>query len=720
MRVRYRIDTHRARLSSAVAVAFIAAVALLTPIPVSAAAPVSFQASGMDGGGLVNAIAFDPRTPGVVIAGGDNSGIFRSADYGQTWSSVNTGVADTRESQIADIEFSPTVAGTIYAAAGFHGTGGGLLVSTDDGLTWDVRSSVPQFSGSANNGVPVVPATHPRSTGTLLQIDGAGGYLYAATFDEGVMRSSDDGATWETLGLGGEYLRSLALDPIDPDVLYASTYGNGVWKTTSATGDGSFARIGAAPAMVEDLAFVGTDLFAVGPGGLFRTSDGGAGWVQLGAGQLPTTGTGPASSIPTWFTVTGFQACGQTTLYVGGQFKGMNSVMVSHDGGASWASMLSGATMQTSEGGPGGPVWWLAGNPQAAFGGSGFLTTQIALDLGSFSGGCAPQRILVAGRAGIRGTTDAGANWYPMVRGLGVTVIRGIAADPNVPGRVYVAPADWGFASSTDGGATMLRNSPGAQVFDAFGVALDPTTTPSTVYLATGQFSSNTGEIWSNPDPAAGGPWVNEGLDAAGGTRPTAVAVGRVGGSTVILAMTVSSGIWRKASGTWTLVNGQIGAGAQASFSWVPGSSIVYFYDHSSGVWRSTDAGQTWVNIWDEPSTFDLTGYVAADPRDPSRLYVSVGRVGLFRLDGASVGTVGTGEIVPQEIGTFLAPGPIAVGPDGAVPPSTWPRISEVRTCASRPTWGRRGPRSVMRPTSRPEGSFGACRWVPTPPSGWG
>ena len=135
----------------------------------------------------------------------------------------------------------------------------------------------------------------------------------------------------------------------------------------------------------------------------------------------------------------------------------------------------------------------------------------------------------------------------------------------------------------------------------------------------------------------------------------------------MILAMTESSGIWRKASGTWTLVNGQIGGGAQASFSWVPGSSVVYFYDHSAGVWRSTDAGQTWVNIWAQPSTFDLTGYVAADPRDPSRLYVSVGRVGLFRLDGATVGTVGTGEIVPQPVGVFLAPGPIAVRSDGAV-----------------------------------------------------
>ena len=39
----------------------------------------------------MNVVAFDPRTPGVVIAGGDNSGIYRSTDDGQTWSPVNTG-----------------------------------------------------------------------------------------------------------------------------------------------------------------------------------------------------------------------------------------------------------------------------------------------------------------------------------------------------------------------------------------------------------------------------------------------------------------------------------------------------------------------------------------------------------------------------------------------------------------------------------------------------
>lgn len=149
-----------------------------------------------------------------------------------------------------------------------------------------------------------------------------------------------------------------------------------------------------------------------------------------------------------------------------------------------------------------------------------------------------------------------------MMRGLGLTVIRGVASDPHDPGRVYIAPADWAFASTTDGGASMTRNAPAAQVFDAFGVAVDPSTTPSTVHLATGQFSSNTGEIWSNPDPASGGGWTNEGFAAAGGTRPTAVAVNRVGGQQVIVVMAQSSGIWRKAGGVWSRVNTNVGGAA--------------------------------------------------------------------------------------------------------------------------------------------------------------
>jgi photosystem II stability/assembly factor-like uncharacterized protein len=638
-----------------------------TPIAARATGSTTFEPTGLDGGGLVNVVAFDPSNPGVVIAGGDNSGIYRSTDGGQSWSSANAGMSTRLQIQVASIAFSPTVVGKVYAAVGFQGTGGGLLVSTDDGRTWSLRSSVPQFSASINTDASGLPPRHPRSTGTLLQFDDAEGFIYAATFQDGVMRSDDDGDTWTTLGLAGEHLRSLAMDPADPHVLYASAYGDGIWKTTTASTTGTFSKLTNAPAIAEDLAFVGSGLYAVGPNGLFRSWDGGAIWTELGAGQLPDGAVPGSVLMPTWFTVTGYVACGETVLYVGGQGKGPDSLMVSLDAGATWSSLVSDpAAVHPTEGGPGGPNWWLAGNVLATFAGPNYVTTQIAVD--PAPAGCERQRILVAGRAGVFGTTDAGANWYPMTRGLGLTVVREIAADPNVPGRVYAAIADWGFISSTDAGVTVVRNAP-PKVFDAFGVAVDPSTTPGTVYLATGRFGSNpAGEIWSDPDPASGDPWTNEGLgDATGDLRPVGLAVNEVGGSPVILAVVEGSGIWRKQGGTWTLVDPSVNGGAQLSFSWIPGSSVAYLYDHGTGIWRSNDAGLTWTKTWARPSPFDMTGYVAADPRDPSRLYASVGEVGLFRLDDANVGSVEGGQIAPQPVGELPFPGPIAVRSDGAV-----------------------------------------------------
>ena len=349
--------------------------------------------------------------------------------------------------------------------------------------------------------------------------------------------------------------------------------------------------------------------------------------------------------------------------------------MMSGDAGATWSPLLGAAGIRQTVGGPSGPTWWLSTNQLATLGGSNYLATQIALDPASAGAGCTRQRVLVAGRAGVFGTTDAGANWYPMMRGLGLTVIRGVASDPNAPGRVYVAPADWAFASSTDGGASMTRNAP-AQVFDAFGVAVDPSTTPSTVYLATGQFSSNTGEIWSNPDPTSGGAWTSEGFacrrrDPANRTRrePGRGPAGdpRDGAELGHLA---------QGGGVWSRVNPSVGGGGQPSFSWLPGSAVVYFYDDTTGVWRSNDAGQTWSRIWNQPSIADMTGFVAADPTTPSRLYVSVGGVGLFRLEGADVGTVGGGIVAPP-IGTLTAPGAIAVRSDGAVMAAELPGPSD-------------------------------------------
>jgi hypothetical protein len=665
-----RVRTHRRRRTGLVALA--ALTALLAPVDHAGGAgaasptaqPLDFSPSGVEGAGFVNVVVLDPRGNGVALAGGDVSGIHRSADGGRTWVPASDGLSTQSELKVAAFAFSPTEPDTVFAAIGARGADGGLAASTDNGRTWTFRSRVPQFS-AGNNDAAGLPTPHPRSTGNLLAADPAGGFLYAATFDDGVMRSADGGLTWTTLGLAGRYLRSLALDPADPDVLYAATYGDGVYGTGSARSTGAFVALAGSPPIVEELFAGGGAVYAAaGSGGVFRSTDSGGSWTRLGTG----------APGPVWVSIDGVEQPGGPLLYAGTDEPfdtgtGHVSLMRSDDGGATWSSVTSGtAAIHPDEvGGPGGEPWWLAAvQTENMLGGPRYVASHLAIDHTD------PGRVVVAGRSGLWGTADGGRNWYPYVKGLQVTINRQVVADPAVAGRVHVSSSDWVVLASTDGLAHVAGVAP-PKGNVGFGITLDTTTNPGRVYAAVGDADANAlGDVYSSLDPATA-PWASEGLKKpAGGKRPFAVAVGRApGGGVVIVAAVERSGIWRKNGGSWTKAKGVAMAGRQptraASLSWPAGSASVYLYDNGTGVWRSNDRGKTWTRIWARASSAAGSfGQVAADPVDPGRLFVAVPGDGLYRLDGATTGTVGAG-ITPVRVGPFVAPGPLTFAPDGSL-----------------------------------------------------
>jgi hypothetical protein len=621
-----------------------------------------FHQSGIDGGGFVNVVTFDPSGSGVVLAGGDVSGILRSSDFGATWAPSNTGVEGLDQLKVASILFSPRVPGEVYAAVGDEGRTGALLVSTDDGRSWSLRSDVPRFSGGNNDGTPL-PPRHPRSTGTLLAADTSSNVLYAATFDAGVMRSSDDGRTWTTLGLAGSYLRSVALDPADPQTLYVSAFDDAVYKTTTASTAGSMSRLTGSPPDAEELAIVGSDLYAAaGRGGLAVSADGGSTWHSLRAG-------GGTDGDPVWETIAGYEACGHAVLYAGTDSGGADSLVRSLDSGATWTSVVERSRILTEEGGPNGHRWWLASLPQFMFGGSNYTTSQIALDPRvPPTGTCVRSRLLVAGRSGVWGTTDAGRTWYPMVRGMAVTIVHEVAVDPAATGRVFAAVADWGLLSSTNAGANVTVHPAGGT---GFGLALDTASHPQAVYLGTGLPDENSGgDVLVRADPLVPR-WRRTGLISSAGGRVVAIAERSVAGRPVLLAAVDGQGVWRKdGDGPWTEVAAAAvptpAGGGGVSFAW-PGGSTVYVYDRQTGLWRSSDAGLTWTPIWTKRSGPPFTGSIAADPTEQRRLFVSIGDDGVYRLDDASSGTVEGGDIAPNRVGAFAHPGPVTVGRGGVV-----------------------------------------------------
>ncbi len=196
-------------------------------------------------------LAVDPSAPDRVVAAARETGVFETNDRGATWAQVaddfdpwsidvssdGTAIAGARPSSvyrqprggswgplnllteqpaygtwtfpvpphlpnIRDIAFSPTDAHTIYAAVEV----GGLLVSTDDGATWE----------NFREGVHL-------DIHSIIAAEGDADVIYAAT-GRGFFRSFNAGRQWESAcnGLAGLYLTPLVAHPADGHTLITS------------------------------------------------------------------------------------------------------------------------------------------------------------------------------------------------------------------------------------------------------------------------------------------------------------------------------------------------------------------------------------------------------------------------------------------------------------------------------------------------------------------
>ena len=164
--------------------------------------------------------------------------ILRSDDGGTTWSYHDTGLSG---GSAASVVIDPVDHGRIYA-----GGDTGVAVSPDRGDHWTASSAGLETC-------PTILALAVRSTDGA--VFAASGRIHSNRFEcGGIFRSADGGRTWTMTGLSPHYVTSLAIDPANPETMYAGT-----------------ARIG----------FFSPD------GGVFRTLDGGQSWVPFGSGLPP-------------------------------------------------------------------------------------------------------------------------------------------------------------------------------------------------------------------------------------------------------------------------------------------------------------------------------------------------------------------------------------------------------------------------------------------------
>ncbi len=351
-------------------------------------------------------------------------GVYRSTDGGKTW--ANCGLEATHH--IGRVVVHPTDPDTAYVAALGHLWGPnperGLFKTTDGGKTWTHSLKIDADTGVVDVAMdPADPDTlYAAAWGVRRDAFSGPNPAKQTSGKGGLFKSADAGRTWEPMTEGlpeRAYGRcGIAVSKKNPNVLYAVIQTD---KTKASTNTGQVAEPG-------------------GPadgGGVFRSADKGQTWTVLN--QL----------VPRAFYYGQVRAAPQDAdrVYVLG-----TGLHVSADGGKHFRTMLAAGVHDDKH------ALWV--NPKDA------------------------NHLILGTDGGLYTSKDQGKTWAAK-RGLVIAQFYGVAVDMRTPYRVYGGLQDngtWGAPVATphaNGITTATWKRVGGA--DGFQVAVDPTD-PNIIY----------------------------------------------------------------------------------------------------------------------------------------------------------------------------------------------------------------------------------------------
>ena len=407
-------------------------------------------------------LAMDPRDSSTLFIGTSEGTVFKTADGGASWSEFGEGLSD---SSVLAIAVDPLNSKILYISFNYDG----LYKSTDGGATWIGISTNARFL-----------AIDPEDPSIL----------YIGTEVSGVAKSTDGGLTWkaQTSGMGNKFIRALLINPWDTqkvyasgDTVYKSTNGGVIWYTSGFMDSHSIKSLAIDP-QNPDILYAGTTYY----GGIYKSTSGCSGFKPIGlkyAGDIQALAFDPNSS---------------STVYAAAD----RIIYKSTDGGAIWGYVGSvPSTIHSLLIDPEQPSIFYAGTYyQGIFKSVDSGVTWTAANngltnLSTYTLAMDPTnpKVLYAGvYEGVFKSIDGGEGW---IFGGGLTniAVYGLAIDPKEPNKVYAG----GGYRSTDGGLTWISgNGPDSFVS---ALAVNPQD-PAIIYAAaeSGFFvSPDSGQTWN-------------------------------------------------------------------------------------------------------------------------------------------------------------------------------------------------------------------------------
>jgi photosystem II stability/assembly factor-like uncharacterized protein len=163
-------------------------------------------------GGRTRAAAGVPSQPNVFYVGQVNGGVWKSDDYGRTWRPVFDGQPTQSIGAIAVAPANPNI---VYVASGEGllrpdlSVGDGIYKSIDAGKTW---THLGLRDGQQIPALAIDPRDPDRLFAAVL------GHPYGPNEERGIFRSTDGGQTWQRVlykgpSTGGS---DVGIDPLNP------------------------------------------------------------------------------------------------------------------------------------------------------------------------------------------------------------------------------------------------------------------------------------------------------------------------------------------------------------------------------------------------------------------------------------------------------------------------------------------------------------------------
>ncbi len=249
-------------------------------------------------GGQILGIGESRRTE-TLVAASLAGGVFRSTDHGETWSNTSLVGKYCQESAI-DTE------GTIYVATYYDG----LFRSTDDGRTWELFYAPTPYASVLSVATDLQNRVYAGTLDGLFRSDAAGltwsrldsgfafseiqqisvaenGFIFIGVDGAGLLRSTDDGKSWEARITNPDQMTSLVITP--GKEVYVSFISGNILRSTDDGETWSSLSTGLPMSKVRSLCALSDSTVLVGTNlGVFRRNPRTASWELRGLEHTTT------------------------------------------------------------------------------------------------------------------------------------------------------------------------------------------------------------------------------------------------------------------------------------------------------------------------------------------------------------------------------------------------------------------------------------------------